>query len=479
MIKVNLKFLLSFALIFLFVFTTFSCSSGENSNNDARNETAAGYDESETENEIKPDIPQKDYDGADFHILHWENIEEQDGEIVNDAMFRALSEIKEQLNINFVGTKLDSILDIQPAVSKSVMAGDNAYQLILTHCIEQTASMAVAHILYNLNDIPGCDFSKPYWNQTMNETLAVQDVLLYSVNRFIMEGPQVIFFNKQMIEDFTLESPYELVHSGKWTWDKLGEMAKPVSADINGDGVFDVNDQYGFSSMVDWQFVSIQFSCDQRTTIKNEEGYPVIDVANEKMVGIVEKIYDLIYTDNKSYVYPYHGGTGNGNMFAEGRLLFQLDGVGASASLRSVEIPFGIIPLPKYDEQQKNYVNNSLTSLLCVPIDVADPEKTGIVMELLGYKYDLYVKPAYYDIYLKVKALRDDDSAEMLDIIFDNLVYDFGLNFGTYNAISWMLPRMMLAKSIDVMSYIEKNITAVENTYNKICDTMIEDYGKE
>ena len=477
--KVFFKFLLIFVLIVLLTFTIFSCSSGENSNNDAMNETAGENDNSETEDIIAPDIPKKDYGGADFNILNWTNIEDQDGEIVNDAMFRALSEIKEQININFVGTKVKSIVDIQPSVSQSVMAGDNAYHLILEHCIEQTASMAIAHILYNLNNLPGCDFKKPYWNQTMNDTLAVQGILLYAVNRFIMEDPEVIFFNKQMVEDYTLEYPYELVRGGKWTWDKLAEMSKVVSMDLNGDGIFDISDQYGFSSMVDWQFVSIQFSCDQLTTRKNEDGYPVIDVANEKMISIVEKIYNLIYTDNKSYVYPYHGGGSNGNMFAEGRLLFQLNGVGDSANLRSVELSFGILPLPKYDELQKNYVNNSLTNLMCVPIDIADPERTGIVMELLGYKYDMYVKPAYYDIYLKVKAMRDDESAEMLDIIFDNLVYDFGLNFGTYNAISWMLPRMLLAKSTDVTSYIAQNIEGVEKTYKNICDTMIKDYAAD
>jgi hypothetical protein len=37
------------------------------------------------------------------------------------------------------------------------------------------------------------------------------------------------------------------------------------------------------------------------------------------------------------------------------------------------------------------------------------------------------VTPAYYDVALTYKYMRDTDSAEMLDIILDSRVYDLGL----------------------------------------------------
>jgi hypothetical protein len=43
----------------------------------------------------------------------------------------------------------------------------------------------------------------------------------------------------------------------------------------------------------------------------------------------------------------------------------------------------------------------------------------------------IHVTPAYYDIALQRKFVRDDESAEMLDIILANRVYDMGLLYGS------------------------------------------------
>jgi ABC-type glycerol-3-phosphate transport system substrate-binding protein len=36
-------------------------------------------------------------------------------------------------------------------------------------------------------------------------------------------------FSKDLLREYGLENPYDIVKSGKWTWDKLSEMAKQVS----------------------------------------------------------------------------------------------------------------------------------------------------------------------------------------------------------------------------------------------------------
>lgn len=36
---------------------------------------------------------------------------------------------------------------------------------------------------------------------------------------------------------------YEIVHSGSWTLDKMGEMSTAVAADINGDGLYTNEDR--------------------------------------------------------------------------------------------------------------------------------------------------------------------------------------------------------------------------------------------
>ena len=42
--------------------------------------------------------------------------------------------------------------------------------------------------------------------------------------------PYVIFFNKQMVSDFGLDNPYQLVYDGKWTIDAFDKMARAASS---------------------------------------------------------------------------------------------------------------------------------------------------------------------------------------------------------------------------------------------------------
>lgn len=53
----------------------------------------------------------------------------------------------------------------------------------------------------------------------------------------------------------------------------------------------------------------------------------------------------------------------------------------------------------------------------------------AMVIDYLSYISNETTIPAYYDITLVGKLARDDDSAAMMNIIFDNIVYDAGMNY--------------------------------------------------
>jgi hypothetical protein len=50
----------------------------------------------------------------------------------------------------------------------------------------------------------------------------------------------------------------------------------------------------------------------------------------------------------------------------------------------------------------------------------------GAVMDALGAESRQSVVPQYYEIVLKGRTTRDEESREMLDIIRENLYFDFG-----------------------------------------------------
>ena len=103
-----------------------------------------------------------------------------------------------------------------------------------------------------------------------------------------------------------------------------------------------------------------------------------------------------------------------------------------ATELRDMEDDFGILPFPKKDEKQEKYITGLRDTFVgfCVPTGNKDPEFVGTIMEALCVSGSKNVIPAYYDVVLKVKTARDEDSADMLDIIKESVTVDFAYAYG-------------------------------------------------
>ena len=91
-----------------------------------------------------------------------------------------------------------------------------------------------------------------------------------------------------------------------------------------------------------------------------------------------------------------------------------------------MDTDFGILPLPKYDENQEKYETLNWSGFMVIPATAGDLEMVGTVVENLGYLNDKIVLPAFYEILLGQKISRNEESSQMLDIIFEGSVYDLG-----------------------------------------------------
>jgi hypothetical protein len=77
-----------------------------------------------------------------------------------------------------------------------------------------------------------------------------------------------------------------------------------------------------------------------------------------------------------------------------------------------------------------------------------------------------FVTPAYYEVTLKSRAAKDDDSAAMLDLIFGNVVYDLGIlyNFGNINMFDSMMANNKTGVASELQS-IEPAVQAAIDAY--------------
>ena len=402
--------------------------------------------------------------------------EEENGDAVNDALYRRMADTEEFFNIKIETRCPGNIDTISPTMDKEVTSGTNSFDIALTHCVSGLDSIVAKNLAYNFANMPNVDFSKKYWNRSLNEYLTINGYMPFAVNDFIIPDPCFLTFSKDLLREYALDDPYAIVKAGKWTWDKLTEMAKQVSRDIDGDGQYTESDLYGFVGELDWQFINAMYSCDQRVMAKGEDGRYVLDLNTAKAQNIIDKLNDLLYVGNQTFVYVFDArNTGAAYLpFDSGRALFYMNVPNYVKELRATEFDFGILPYPKLDEKQENYITLNWAGVICAPLNIANPEKVGAVVEYLGAKSHEIVMPAYFNILLTGKVTRDDESRDMLDIIYGESIYDFGLNFSSFNELLYAVPKLLQTKSTDLTSFYEKRATQIQKQYDKIYDAFLE-----
>jgi len=402
----------------------------------AENSTVPAVTEAVTTYE-EADIPESDFDGAEFRILYpnwslYNNYyfaDENTGDVMNDAIYKRTSDIEERVNVDITTYCPGIITTIVPEVQKTVLAGDDTYSLVLTHCREGLLNLLSGGLCYNLHDIPNIDMSKSYWNSEVKNIMDVNGTMIFAANKFIIPDISICYFNKDMAESFSLESPYELVLDGKWTLDKMYEMAQVAAADLDGNGEYTVEDRFGYCGINSSAFITnplVASNCE--FVRKQSDNTFVLDFDVDRIKSFSESLLALFNDKQTSYLYDYKqeydpniGNKGPTGIYT-GRVLFEFNYFCLTTLYRSVDISIGIVPIPKYSESDE-LVTLTESGFMCVPAVISNPDMTGTVMELLGAENNKTVMPVFYEQTLNQKLARDEESIAMLELIFDNSRY--------------------------------------------------------
>jgi len=275
-------------------------------------------------------------------------------------------------------------------------------------------------------------FDEPWWNATLMDELPINGKLYLAsgdASLGLISGMMCIFFNKDMIESKNMENPYELVTDGKWTFDRLVSMAKDAYADLNGNATVDEGDCYGFTVANTNHLNNFIDSFDLKIIDRKSDGSLYFSFGSEKVIEAVEKISEAL-NSVPGFVYEKEGKSVYADTFRNGNALFTSAEFYYSINLRDVESDFGIIPYPKWNEAQENYIgaSRSTFTLFGLPVSV-DTEIAGTILEAFAKESYETVSPAYYETALKVKYSRDDISAQMFDLIRGGIRFQFGITY--------------------------------------------------
>ena len=410
-------------------------------------------------------LPEGDFNGRQFVFLirldltpEWDiwqlrdiYSEEMDGTAINDAVYLRNVYVGEKYNCGI--TEIPSAT-LDADIKKAVSSDSDEYDIVLPY-IFQSLPQASGGLYMDLNEIPNIDLSQNWWDGSANRDLSISGKLYATSSDMLIinnDAIGAVVFNKQMALDYRLPDIYNIVKGGDWTFDTFTDMLKGVSADLNGDGKMTKDDKYGFMLYTDGLFCMMHGS-DVDVTLKDSDDIPYFALNSEKAITVFDMLFSVLRDKNTTYLLNDSYSEGITDAFKLGTEIFQSSRallywirLRDAEAFRAMETDFGILPMPKYDSEQKEYrstVNNYTGCLISVPVTNKNFEETGMLLEALAVKSKYTLQPAYYDITLNGKIVRDEESSEMLDLIFKNRVYDLGLIYN-YGDIMSQLYRMLI-----------------------------------
>lgn len=444
------------------------------------NATASVVEEETLPHHNVPDT--LDFAGEGFHVVYpeWQGYkyyffaDEANGDAMNDAIFNRKARVEDYLNVSITQYSPGYIDDVVTEAKKSITSGDDVYQMVLLHCISGVAEMMTGGYLYNYDNLHYVDYTAEWWNRPMMDALRLGKNTYYGVSDYMIPCPYAVFFNKDMIVENNFDDPYQLVYEGKWTLDRFVEMATAVSQDLDGDGKHTVADRFGVTANESSKYTCLVTGAGQFVTSRDENGRVVTDMNTDRMYSIVEKLTKL--ADKSVHYKPSKEAEDAQFPFTSGRMLFRLGAISEASMFREAEATIGILPAPKFDEQQENYISVDWGGLMGVPASIQNPDLVGAVMELLAFESGDTVIPAYYDILLAGKLARDTDTVAMLDILFDTIAYEPGVFLanisGAIRGFLYAAPDIVLSNKTDFASaYAKQNpsaIAALEKFYTDL-----------
>lgn len=443
---------------------------------DTDNQTSSGDQPEESTSSLSyiDKLETKDFGGYEFNICTegaFDNfyVEEADGDVINDSVFKRNSEVEQRYNIklNFENIEWKTAPD---TIQQNVLAGDKAFDLwTATHL--SLGSTLTGGYLRDWQDVSTVDLSNPYYIQAADESYSIGGHTKLLFGDFMdsnLKKAYVMLFNQRLTEQYGIEGLYDTVDSGKWTIDYFSDIIKDIHSDLNGDTIYDENDFYGFGTdnyaMVDSWSKALGF-----TAIDNSGKEPKLDFYKESTVDAYKKLYDL-YFNNPGVYGKFEAFQARWKMFTPGNCVFTNSQIGdlLSEDMRNMKDDYGVLPYPKFNEAQEGYYTHLdgtfSAQLITITLPDEDLERTGTIVEALNAYSREYTIPAIYDVALKVKASRDDDSVRMLDLTLAGRRYSLdSMDESNFPLSAKKALRYQIqAGNENIASYYEANKTAAE-----------------
>lgn len=375
------------------------------------------------------------------------DVEETNGEAVNDAFYKRNELIKQNFGIDVNLIVPEQGEDSIAMLKQDIQAGLHEFDAIVAG-VQYLAPLAIEGQLVDLggDDIKHLNLDKSWWDQNLHNDASLNDRDYFITGDALVnddEATYAVFFNKDLAKKNGIENLYDTVNNGEWTLDTMYEMIKKVTNTQAKTWGPESDSLWGMVSQ-SYDILSFMHGFDQKY-VDNSGEVPALRIDQTANITAFQKIHEVLNDDIRVAVADYYRSQYSGGadiyermygdekaIFAKGNALFMPNSISIVNEnvLRETEISFGILPTPKLDKKQDRYItsiNVYACDVFAVPISNVDKlDVTCYALEAMAFLGEKYVTDEYYTRTVSLKRLKDAQDSEMLDLIFDNKTYDMG-----------------------------------------------------
>ena len=352
---------------------------------------------------------------------------------VQQAVFNRNSTVEERCNIEITvipqagdWVAVPGNSEFMQTVRNNGKLDNSAYELIATHQA-YLVNLAVEGYGWDFAELPGVDLTKRWWSAAFYETAnynGAQYVAYGDIAYTLYSYMMVVFFNSQVAEDYGIDEDfYDLALDGDWTFEKMKTYTQMVTTDLEA---AEEDREYGFvtngHSIRNFSCGGFEIDLIPVKTDGMRETKPTNFKLSVDAEQKLQSVADFLQETNQVYcVFSGNNGAEEGNnIFKSGRALFYTQMLGEAVVFKeTLRDSYGVMPLPKYDDNQKNYhtgVRDTVTGIL-VPYNVRLSDMAGIVVEMLSMESFFEVTEAYYEDTIKYKSFNDPKCVASLELI--------------------------------------------------------------
>ncbi len=475
-------------------------------------DTSAEPQTSEPETTVNPHadphLPEVNYNGETFSILGNSEMSPSTYGAQRDLVF--LEDVTTNSINEAVRDRNDYVMDTYGVTIKGVLIADDIGErlesaergnLAISN-IFVTSLMAFGKLIDNgrTKDLKHevssyLDLTESFWNQKLQKSMSIANRLYFISGDFLTsdkESTWTVSFNRDMITELGLENPYNLVDNETWTYDAMYSYMQTASDYADHDPSDQFNIRWGCTSEASNNYYLWQAS--NFTLIdKTEQDYPILGELTEDAFDAMQKVarqqYDktvtLMANDVKGVANVYFEGTIK--IFMDGNSLFFIGSTSILEWMRDKDTDFGILPLPKFNNEQRGYCSSQSPAHSCQigiqysfglnqdgSYDQNLLDMTAIITQALCCESTATVLEAYYDKTLVYKGLRREEDERMLDLVFQNRVYDLTLVFSWADALTQAIGG---ARNNTAVTRLKQSFDRYENSINKAINTFLEKHG--